>query len=176
MHHHYRVSPNSNNRLLARSDVSTTLRANLEAWVADLDALGLETTGSRMARARNHIARAEARSRYPNDRLGLVEYVAASGLLHQRAALAESTRPALAEVYYLLGLVESRVGRSLWLSQTEFLLETAITLDPAGPHAEAAYELLEELTISGYTGSDGVHVPEDVQRRLDALRASINRR
>jgi hypothetical protein len=162
--------------LLARRDLSPALRTNVEAWVTDLDALDAPTAGSRVARAREHISRAESRSRYPNDRLGLVHYVAASGLLNRETSTSTTAGPELAEVYYLQGLIESRIGRSFWLSETEFLLETAIELDPSGPHAENAYALLEEFTISGYSGSDGAHVPEDVQRRLDALRESINRR
>jgi hypothetical protein len=162
--------------LLARPDLSPALRTNLEAWVADLDALDATAAGARVARARKHIARAESRSRYPNDRLGLIHYVAASGLLNRESSSDTTGGPALAEVYYLQGLIESRIGRSFWLSETEFLLQTAIELDPSGPHAEDAYALLEEFTISGYSGSDGAHVPEDVQQRLDALRESINRR
>ena len=161
--------------LLARRDLSPAMRTNVEAWVADLDALDAPAAGSRVAQAREHISRAESRSRYPNDRLGLVHYVAASGLLNRESSTSTSAGPELAEVYYLQGLIESRIGRSFWLSETEFLLETAIELDPSGPHAENAYALLEEFTISGYSGSDGAHVPEDVQRRLDALRESINR-
>jgi hypothetical protein len=162
--------------LLTRPDLSPALHTNLDAWVADLHALDPKARGSRVARAREHIAHAESRSRYPNDRLGLVHYVAASGLLNRETAASAGSGPELAEVYYLQGLIESRIGRSFWLSETEFLLETAIELDPSGPHAVSAYDLLEEFTISGYTGSDGAQVPEDVQRRLDALRESINPR
>jgi len=162
--------------LSRRDDLSATLRTNVAAWIADLQALDRKASGSRVARAREHIAQAETRSRYPNDRLGLIHYVVASGLLNREAAEHPAPGPELAEIYYLQGLIESRIGRTFWLSETEFLLETAIELDPGGPHAEAAYELLEEFTLSGYSGSDGVHVPEEVQRRLDALRESINRR
>jgi hypothetical protein len=79
-----------------------------------------------------------------------------------------------AQAYYGLGLVESRVGRAFWLSQTEDLLEAAIRVDPGGPWAEPSWQLLEEFLASGYTGSAGGELPADVQARLGELRALID--
>ena len=44
---------------------------------------------------------------------------------------------------------------------------------PRSPHAEKAYALLEEYTVLGYSGSGGIHVPPDVQARLDELYALV---
>ncbi len=163
-------------KVAKRSDVSRPLRTHLGAWIESLHRLekrGLPEPDIAVARAL--LDGAEDRKRFPDDRNALVEYVAASSLLHRFVAApplrSDSER---AEAYALLGLIESRVGRSFWLSQTEFYLETAIRLDPAGPHAEAAYELLEEFVISGYTGSQGSFVPPDVRANLDSLRRLID--
>jgi hypothetical protein len=81
----------------------------------------------------------------------------------------------LAEAYYWLGVIESRVGRTFWLSQTEYFLEAAIRLAPSSPFAQRAYELLEEFVVSGYTGSSGVNVPADAKARLQELHELIDR-
>jgi tetratricopeptide (TPR) repeat protein len=160
--------------LLARQDLSESLRANLESWIAALHALAAAPPqGPPIASAESLISAAEARSRYPGDRRALVEYVAASGVLQRYVASAQRSDPELGKAYYLLGVIESRTGRSLWLSQTEDFLETAIRLDPGRPWAPDAYDLLAEFVASGYSGSAGEHVPEDVQQRLDELHRLI---
>ncbi len=70
--------------------------------------------------------------------------------------------------------VRLTVGRAYRLSQTEYLLETAIRLAPQAPFSGDAFALLEEFVASGYTGSAGTHVPPDVQRHLDELERLID--
>ena len=80
-------------------------------------------------------------------------------------------RSALA--YFRLGEIESRVGRSFWLSQTEVYLETSIRMAPGEPFAPQALAQLQEFLVSGYTGSGGRQVPADVQKRLAELRGLV---
>lgn len=161
---------------LQRNDLSPSLRANATSWLASLRTLRQrQPLPDPIDDARALIAEAEAQSRYPNDRRALVYYIAASSVLHRVVDSQGDPGPKAGEAYYLLGLIESRIGRSFWLSQTEFFLETAIRLDPSQPYAAKAYDLLEEFIASGYTGSAGQNIPEDVQRRLDELRELINR-
>jgi hypothetical protein len=75
-----------------------------------------------------------------------------------------------AEAYYLLGLIETRIGHVYWLSQAEAYLETAIRLAPGQPLASDAYTLLDEFLVAGYSGSGGTNVPPDIQAKLDRLR------
>jgi hypothetical protein len=99
----------------------------------------------------------------------LVRYDVASGaLLRYVASVPDGDRRA-AEAYYWLGVIESRVGRSFWLSQTEPYLEAAIRLAPGDPLAGKAYALLEEFVVGSYTGSSGQHVPPDVKTWLAEL-------
>ena len=79
----------------------------------------------------------------------------------------------LVEAYYLLGVAESNISLSYWSSETEILLEKAIRTGPKSVYGRMAYNFLEEYTVSGYTGSSGVHIPRDVQERLDDLRALV---
>lgn len=162
--------------LLERDDLSTSLRANLVSWIKALKAIQAKPPkGTPVEQARALIRVAETKGRYPNDRRSLVEYVTASSVLHRHVAAVGKPGPDVAEDYYLLGVIESRIGRSFWLSQTEHFLETAIRLDPSQPYAEDAFELLEEFIVSGYTGSSGVNVPPEVQQRLAELRELIDR-
>jgi hypothetical protein len=102
-------------------------------------------------------------------------YTAASSVLHRFVAAHPQDGRELAEAYYWLGVIESRVGRTFWLSQTEYFLEAAIRLAPSSPFAHKAYDLLEEFVVSGYTGSSGVNVPADEKARLQELRELIDR-
>ena len=69
-----------------------------------------------------------------------------------------------AEAYYLLGVAESYISRSHWISETEFFLETAIRTNPQSKTARKAYVVLEEYIVLGYSGSSGTHTPADVQK------------
>lgn len=159
-----------------RDDLSRSLRANVENWIASLTAIRqLGTRGSELQRAQALLRETGNVAQFPNERRALVHYIAASALLHRYVAAQPEERAQLAEAYYLLGVIESRIGRSFWLSQTEFFLETSIRLAPDEPFAEEAYALLEEFTVLGYTGSAGSRVPTDVRERLKELRELIDR-
>ena len=164
-------------KLAKRDDTRAPLRENLRAWIASLRELQERSPAeSPLAEARALLQVAKDRSRFPDDRRALVYYIAASSVMHRYVAGNPPSRRDRGEAYYLLGLIESHVGRSFWLSQTEHYLETAIRVAPEQPYADDAYALLEEFVVSGYTGSAGGAVPEDVRARLDELRALIEAR
>ena len=126
-------------------------------------------TGEALARARALIEAGQRRNRFPADQLGLVHFVVASSLLH-RSVEAQATTPALVEAYYLLGIAESYISRTSWVAETPFFLEVAIRLDPQSPMAVKAYDLLNAYILAAYTGSSGVHLPQEVQEYLEELR------
>jgi hypothetical protein len=100
--------------------------------------------------------------------------VAASGLLHRFLSTDGSNDTQRSEAYYLLGLAESHMSRSYWVSETDFFLERAIRLAPRNPWARKAYALMEAYTVAFYSGSGGVNVPHDVQATLDELKKLID--
>jgi hypothetical protein len=162
--------------LAQRKDLPAALRENLSGWIASLRSLrGRSFPGSPLAEARALVAEAQDSARYPDDRSALVVYLAASGILNRFVAEGRAPAAELGEACYLLGTIESRIGRSFWLSQTEFFLEQAIRLAPQKAFANDAYELLEEFLASGYTGEGGAEVPAEVRARLEELRALIRR-
>ena len=154
-----------------RKDLSPALREALVGWQASLARLAERrpvTTPIEVARA--EIARAEAGLPDRDDRDSLVDYLDASALLHRVVADGKAPRSEQADAYYLLGVIETRTGRSYWLSQAETYLETAIRLAPGEPVARDAFALLDEFLVSGYSGSGGTHVPPDVREKLETLR------
>jgi tetratricopeptide (TPR) repeat protein len=150
-----------------RDDVRTTLRKEIDQWITDLRALGARAPIEGFEAGRKLVKEAEAEAGGRDTRALHVRYHAAAGILHRYLSTLPTGDRRAAEAYYWLGLIESRVGRSYWLSETEHYLEAAIRLAPGDPIALDAYAFLEEFVTLGYTGSSGEHVPEDVQAWLE---------
>lgn len=155
-------------RLAARKDLPSRLQPKLKIWIAALRALEDVPESNAIEQARE-LAGAALEDSWESDSSDLVRLIAASGLLHRYVASTMDLPKRVGEAYYLLGVVESRVGRSFWASQAEFFLETAIRMGPKERYAEAAFKLLEEFLVSGYTGSAGTNIPPDVVGRLREL-------
>ena len=154
-----------------RPDVPGYLQSQVGVWIASLRALGQEGNDNKgYARAKQLIKKGQLQNRYPVDRRGLVYFVAASGILHHHVNRKSEKASDLAEPNYLLGVAESYIGNSFWISETGFFLETAIRLAPGSPVAKQAYAFLEDFTIREFTGSGGGDLPEDVQASLKTLR------
>jgi tetratricopeptide (TPR) repeat protein len=165
-------------RIQARDDVADWLKRDLAAWIRALESLrapegGTEPDGSALARARKLIQQAEKLREVPADHTGLVHDLVASSLLYRYTESRPRQGRDVAEAYYWLGVAESRIDRSYWLSQADLYLETAIRMAPAEPFAADALALLRQRTTEGYTGSAGTHVPADVQAKLDELQALV---
>jgi tetratricopeptide (TPR) repeat protein len=138
-----------------RADASESLRGSLAKWDASLaDLASARPVTPSLKRAEELIRKAEGVSEKGWDRPGLVYYIAASGVLHR--VLEDPKLPVVdqANAHYWLGLVESRVGRAFWLSQTSALLERSIRLAPGGPHARDALDLLRSFEVASHTGAD----------------------
>jgi tetratricopeptide (TPR) repeat protein len=159
-----------------RPDLWRNLRLDVEQWIADLRALGGDAlAGADLASAKRLIEEAKGMINFPGDRSALVHYVVASSILHRYAeAHAQEKSRDLAEAYYYLGLVESRIGRDYWISQSGMFLESSIRLAPDELFAEKAYALLEEEIILGYSGSGGIHIPPDLEQSLHELQKLID--
>jgi mono/diheme cytochrome c family protein len=152
-----------------RDDLSPALADEVKNWSSALASLpAAKPRGSEIAVARQLATQPAGPLNWEGaDRL--IENLEASSLLH-RALEGGLPRTERAEAYYLLGLIETRIGRSYWRSEAEAYLETAIRMAPGEPVAADAYSLLEEFLVSGFTGSAGTQIPPDIDQKLDALR------
>jgi hypothetical protein len=158
-----------------RPDVPSYLTEHLGSWMDALkEVYAVAVPDDILPYARTLIREGQQRNRFPADRLGLVHFVAASGLLHRYVDTGTVRGIPLAEAYYLLGVAESHISRTLWMPETDFFLETAIRLAPQSVPARQAYAFLEEYVLVGYTGSSGLHLPADIQARLAELRRLLN--
>ena len=157
-----------------RPDVPRYLSHLLGVWIESLMALQVEPErGSELTQAHSLIQQGQNRNRFMIDRQGMPYFALASGLLHRFVNAATKPKPQLAEAYYLLGVAESYMPRTSWISETDFYLETAVRLAPESPFGQRAFLFLEEYLIMGYTGSSGLHLPVEIQQRLDELRGLI---
>jgi tetratricopeptide (TPR) repeat protein len=154
--------------LASRRDLPSRLQPHVETWIDALRSLGDASDGDAIELARE-LVKPVLEDSQVSGKSELVRLIAASGLLHRYAASTTEPAERVGEAYYLLGVIESRIGRSFWVSQTEFFLETAIRMGPKQRYADAAFALLEEFLVSGYTGSAGTHVPPDVVQKLEKL-------
>jgi hypothetical protein len=158
-----------------RDDVSRNMKDQLESWVSDLETLDLAAAeGNELFAAREKIEQARAAKRFPEDRSGLVEFIASSTLLHRYLREGADDPANKAEALYLLAAAESNVSRSYWVSETASLLEQAIVTAPKSAVAQRAYAFLEEYTLSGHAVT-AREVPENIEQKLDSLRAMIEK-
>jgi hypothetical protein len=94
-------------------------------------------------------------------------------VLHRYIDSVPKQKEQLAEAFYLLGVSESHVNHSYWISETEYFLEVAIRMAPQAEFARSAFNFLEDLTTAGYSGSAGVNIPGDVKMRIEELRCLV---
>src|SRR5215510_7040734 len=118
-------------QFLERPDVPAVLRDQLRSWVNAL--IELQSHGpidETLSRAHTLIETGQRRNRFPADHQGFVHFVVASSLLHRWLTPPPTNTSTLAEAYYLLGITETYISRTSWLSEAPFFLETAIRLAP----------------------------------------------
>jgi hypothetical protein len=161
-------------RFAARPDLWDRLRQDVETWIRVLPDLERRTAGEPdLGTANALIEEGEHLNTSPADRAGVAHFVAASGVLQRFIDGYHKRDRYLARGYYLLGLVEARIGRNYWVTPAPFLLETAIRLAPQEPFARDAYALLERETKMLYEGSDEEGLPDEDAARLAELRALV---
>jgi hypothetical protein len=147
------------------------------AWKSSLQRLNgdMAKSGNELARAEKIVNNARRAMQYPMDRTGMVDYIVASGLLNRflqdKAIKADKT----SEAYYLLGITESLIGRSTWLTQTDYYLEASVRAAPKTKSALKSFEALEQQILMEYSGSGGTNIPDDVLANLEELRGLVKR-
>ena len=151
------------------------VKEQLGRWLATLQKLDQEGVINQtdLAVARKILSDGRGLMEFPRDRDGLIHYLVASAILNRIVYQRGDQGPQTAEAYYWLGVSESLTEHSLWIQKSDFYFETAIRLAPGADFAPKAYALLEDSYISGYTGSSGTHLPDDVRELLAELRKII---
>lgn len=157
-----------------RPDVPRYLRYHLTTWVDTLKALQQDKSGeNELDRAQTLIRQGQQRNRFLADRQGLIYFAVASSDLHRYVSSGSKSPSQMAEAYYLLGVTDSYIPRSSWISETEFFLEQAIRLAPKSPVAKNAYSFLEEYMTMGLIGGDHSDLSSNLYPHLNELRRLI---
>jgi len=157
-----------------RPDVPRYLSQHLTTWVETLKALQPDKSGgNQLDHAQRLIQQGQQRNRFLADRQGLIYFAVASSDLHRYVSSGSKSPSELAEAYYLLGVTDSYIPRSSWISETEFFLEQAIRLAPKSPVAQNAYTFLEEYIIMGLAGSAYPDFSSNLYPQLSELRRLI---
>jgi hypothetical protein len=161
-------------RFAARPDLWERLRQDVQTWIDALPELERRTRGEPdLGTANALIEEGKKLDLSPADRAGLAHFVAASSVLQRFIDSYHKRDRFLGRAYYLLGLVEARIGRNYWVTPATFLLDTSIRLAPQEPYARDAYALLEQEMLMLYEGSDEEGLPDEDAARLAQLRALI---
>ena len=154
-----------------RADMPDAVKADAQAWIASLKTLNLGVPkGEELAAARGMVLGAGGKNASSADRSHLVDFIASITLLHRYFRSNPQDDASAAEAYYLLGVAESHVSRSYWVSETEYLLEKAIRLAPKSQVAKDALAYLEDYRRSLSGATPFPPVPPDTLANLDELR------
>ncbi len=158
----------------ARPDVWRQLRGEVRVWADALPELERRMPERPdLVLARRLMEEGRALTDFAADRSGLAHDVVASGILLALVEAGTSETRELAEAFYWLAILSSRIAHGYGLSAADFLLERAIRLDPAAPFASEAYALLEQEELLSYEGVD-TKLPTEERRRLAELRELVD--
>jgi hypothetical protein len=131
-----------------RVDAPYYLKQRLAHWRERLAAVRPALSAPpRLETARELFDVAAASQRGGRDRMATVDDLVATSILRRFIALQkQATGPAVAEAYYLLGVISLRTMEPKYsVPEMEFLFASAIKAEPGGPFAKPSYLLLEEF-------------------------------
>jgi len=163
--------------LTKRADLPKFMTREVNAWKNSLRNLAGEISkqGNELNRSKKIIQNARRSMEYPMDRTALVDFIVASGLLNRYMQGKAITADNKAEAYYLLGMTEALVGRTTWLSQTDYYLEASVRSAPKSKTALKALDALEQQILMEYSGSGGTNIPDEIEANLEELRSLVKR-
>lgn len=159
--------------LLGLETLPKYLGADLSGWIRDLEAWSRESTPKKiritgtslLKRARKHIVKARKLQESATDRSSLVWYWRAVTDLYgsMKQELSPEQR---GDALFLLGSAFEVLTPRNQETLHERFYESCIREVPHTPRSDLCYRKLERTVISGYTGSSGTRIPEEVRKRL----------
>lgn len=93
----------------------------------------------------------------------------ATGRLHRWLDAGQPSPEALAEVYYLLGQAEARVGQSFWISEAHSYWEEAVRIAPESQWAGRALDAFKESMSVRLSGGKEKFLAEDAKGLVSEL-------
>jgi len=164
-------------RVAARDDTPFYLERRLRTWIDDLESAQDKSDQQlTMEQARDWFQRPDPSPGLLWNDSQLVSDLVLSARLRELVAGGEpAVAPeALAEAYYMLGVLEARtIGLYSALPSMERFWEAAIRTAPDSPYALEAYALLEESAATAFSGELPFEQTDETFARLAELRALI---
>ncbi|MBK7891337.1 MAG: hypothetical protein IPJ84_10955 [Bdellovibrionales bacterium] len=162
--------------ILKNKSAPQSLKDSAKDWLASVEQWAKEpklksAADSRLTRAEGLIKGAEKRSGDSIRRSEDITYLRASADLHQW--LSEGSKdPAQRSKALLYAGIAAEATRELnfWTLHERYY-ELCIQASPKTPTAQSCYGKLSDSVLLGYTGSSGLHLPEEEKVRLDRLKA-----
>ena len=102
-------------------------------------------------------------------KVATVEVLRATSLLEDSLNNKSLSKKDKQAALYLLGFAYSKLPAFMINELPEFFLEQCIREFPGTKWAKSSFKLYKELLEYSYTGSSGLHLPGDVQLKLDEL-------
>jgi tetratricopeptide (TPR) repeat protein len=157
-----------------RGDMPKDLVQDVDGWLVALGEVDFERVkGEELTAGRTLIEEAANNTVSRSDRSQLVGFIAGITVLHRYLDSRPTDDVGIAGAYYLLGIAESYIARSYWISETPFLLEKAIRLAPKSDVARQAYAFLDHYTHSDQGVTPARPVTPDLETNLEELRKLI---
>jgi hypothetical protein len=116
------------------------------------------------------LSKAHEVQRYPADRSADVIYLRASAIVHELLQVSPNGKYT-GEAFLMAGICYEAL-RALNIDDIhEVYYESCIVKVPHTATSEACYQRYEQSTYFGFTGSGGVSLPEDIEKKLKSLEA-----
>jgi hypothetical protein len=101
---------------------------------------------------------------------GLIEYLRAAHFMHMFLAN-EKPKPIKAQALYELGLIYENIGEIGSWSMNEDYYELCVRTEPHSDIAQKCFARYQESLITGFSGTGGLFLPPDIQKKMNELRS-----
>lgn len=101
-----------------------------------------------------------------------VHYLKVSGILYQYLQLHPNSSAA-PDMLYWLAICDKGLSNNFFFSLGDIYLRECVIRYPSTAIAKDCYNEYEQETVLSYSGSSGTHMPDEVKRDLDRLKALI---
>jgi tetratricopeptide (TPR) repeat protein len=158
-------------RLSKNTNIPFFIKRNIPFWQSSISNWKAHPNTSLDLKAASElIQKGEKLSRESRSDGGLIEYLRAAHFMHKFLA-SEKPQPIKAQALYQLGLIYENVGEVGSWSMNEDYYELCIRSEPHSEIAQKCFAKYQESLIAGFSGTGGLFLPADTQKKMNELRA-----
>ena len=169
--HDVKVSNEFVNRLGQNKNLPFFIKRHIPFWEASIkDWQRNPNPNANLKAAQQIVGKAEQAQKASRSEGGTIDFLRAGSLLHQ--FLSKTQVPsAKSEALYQLGLIYENIGEIGAWSMNEDYYELCIRTLPHSEMAKKCFARFQESTIAGFSGTGGLYIPDDIQNKMNELRA-----